>query len=64
MRVPNPDALPDRGVATRNMVADYLGLTVRTVDQMASDGRLKKINGLGSRVTLFDVAYLRNKLSS
>lgn len=64
IKEPNPNALPEKGLATRKMVADYLGVTVRTVDKMVGDGRLKKIAGLGSKVSRFDVSHLRQSLSS
>jgi excisionase family DNA binding protein len=64
IKEPNPSALPESGLATRKMVAEYLGVTVRTVDKMVGDGRLKKINGLGAKVSRFDVSHLRQVLSS
>ncbi len=62
MSNPNYLALPESGLATRNMVAEYFGVDARTVDKWVLKGILKNIK-LGS-VVRFSVQDVRNLAQS
>lgn len=59
MKKPNPQALPESGVATKEMVADYLGISQRSVDRLYLEGKLPRIKGLGKSTVRFNVVEVR-----
>lgn len=58
-KLPNPNALPESGVATKKMVADFLGVSTRTVDRLYLQGKLARVKGLGTQTVRFSVAEIR-----
>lgn len=58
-KLPNPDALPSSGVATKSMVADFLGVSQRTIDRLYLEGKLPRIEGLGKQTIRFNVDSVR-----
>lgn len=58
-KLPNPSALPDSGVATKSMVADFLGVSQRTIDRLYLEGKLPRIEGLGKQTIRFKVESVR-----
>jgi predicted DNA-binding transcriptional regulator AlpA len=44
MSQPNPQAIPDGdGVVSRAQVAEFFGITVKSIDRMVALGKLRKI---------------------
>ena len=58
-KLPNPNALPENGVATKSMVADFLGVSQRTIDRLYLEGKLPRIEGLGKQTIRFKVESVR-----
>jgi len=56
---PNSMALPDNGVANKQMVASYYGVTTRTIEKWCALGLLTKLN-LPGKVIRFDVVDVRS----
>jgi excisionase family DNA binding protein len=56
--LPNPDALPHDGVATKEMVSNYFGVTPRTIEKWVAQGLIQKLN-LPGRVVRFSVSDVR-----
>ena len=54
-RLPNPNALPESGVATKQMVAEFLGVSTKTIDRM----NLPRSANLGSKTVRFPVDVVR-----
>ncbi len=59
MKKPNYLALPETGLATKEMVADYLGISQRSVDRLYLEGKLPRIKGLGRATVRFSVVEVR-----
>ena len=59
MKKPNSLALPETGVATKEMVADFLGVSQRSVDRLYLEGKLPRIAGLGRSTVRFNVVDVR-----
>ncbi len=57
---PNPAALPVSGPASKHQVASYFGVTVRTVERWANDGRIPAPTVVGPRLKRFDAEGIRN----
>lgn len=56
---PNPNALPESGVATKSMVAEFLGVSQRTIDRLCLEGKLPRIEGLGKQTVRFKVESVK-----
>lgn len=61
---PNPNALPEAGICTRQQIAEFCGVDVRTVDKWVAMGKFKKINSLGTKVVRFNAFEVRQSILS